>query len=79
MCEEQMELPLPEVPDDRLYFESTTLTADTVLAKAISVFDDVFILGINEEGYQYRASNDDARFWVYALERAKQWLLHQMG
>jgi hypothetical protein len=79
MIEEQMELPLPEVPDDNLYFENTTVTSDILLAKSIGKFDDVFILGISEDGYNYQGSHGDARFWVFALERAKQWLLHQMG
>lgn len=79
MSDEQLELPLPEVPDDRIYFEDLCLTADLVLAQAMQSYNDVFVLGINEDGFHYRASNGDARFWIFALERAKNWLLHNMG
>jgi hypothetical protein len=73
-----MELPLPEIEDNTIYFESTTMNADVCLAQGINKFDEVFVLGIHKDGYNYTASNGDARFWIYALERAKQWLINNM-
>lgn len=79
MDEEQMELPLPEVEDNTLYFEDLTLTADAVLANNMGSFRDVFIVGVSEEGFSYRASSGDAMFWSYALERARNYLMNSMG
>lgn len=76
---EQLELPLPEVEDNTIYFEDLTLTADTVLAGNIGHYRDVFIIGVTEEGMAYRASSGDAMFWSYALERARSYIINSMG
>lgn len=75
---EQLELPLPEVDEDVIYFENKTMNADVILATGIGKYDDAFVLGIHDNGYSYSASNGDARFWIYALERAKQWLINNL-
>lgn len=75
---EQLELPLPEVEDNIIYFESTTISADTVLAGNLGNYREVFIIGLSDQGFQYRASNGDAMFWSYALERARNYLMNCM-
>lgn len=75
---EQLELPLPEVEDNIIYFQDLTLTADTVLATNIGHYRDVFIIGLTDDGFSYRASNGDAMFWSYALERARNFLMNSM-
>jgi hypothetical protein len=75
---DQLELPLPEVEDNNIYFEDLTLTADSVLAGNIGMYRDVFIIGVGPQGYSYRASNGDAMFWSYALERARNYLMNSM-
>lgn len=74
-----MELPLPEVEDNTIYFETTTMTADTVLAGNLGKYKEVFLLGLTDDGFQYRASNGDAMFWSFALERARNYLMNSMG
>lgn len=74
----QLELPLPEVEDNVIYFENLTLTADSVLAGNIGHYRDVFIIGVTDEGFSYRASTGDAMFWSYALERARTYLINSM-
>lgn len=76
---EQLELPLPAVEDNNIYFEDLTLTADSVLAGNIGCYRDVFIVGVSDEGFSYRASSGDAMFWTYALERARHYLMNSMG
>jgi hypothetical protein len=76
---EQLELPLPDVEDNTIYFEDLTLTADSVLAENIGQYRNVFIIGVTDEGMMYRASNGDAMFWSYALERARNYLMNSMG
>lgn len=79
MAEEQLELPLPEVEDNTIYFESTTLTADSVLAGNLGRYREVFLIGVHDDGFAYRASNGDSMFWSYALERARNYLMNCMG
>jgi hypothetical protein len=76
---EQLELPLPEVEDNTIYFESLTLTADSVLANNLGCYREVFIIGLTEDGFSYRASNGDSMFWSYALERARNYLMNCTG
>lgn len=76
---EQLELPLPEVEDNTIYFEDMTLTADTVLAGNLGSFNEVFLIGLTNDGFQYRASNGDSMFWSFALERARNYLMNSMG
>lgn len=75
---EQLELPLPEVEDNLIYFEDLILTADSVLAGNMGIYRDVFIIGVTPEGLAYRASNADAMFWSFALERARTYLMNSM-
>ena len=76
--EDQYELPLPEVEDNVIYFEDLNLTADTVLAGNIGCYRDVFIIGLTDQGFAYRASNGDAMFWSFALEKARNYLMNSM-
>lgn len=76
---EQLELPLPDVEDNVIYFEDLTMTANSVLVGNLNCYREVFIIGVNEDGFQYRASNGDSMFWQYALERARNYLLSCMG
>jgi hypothetical protein len=78
MMEEQFELPLPEGEDNTLYFEDLTLTADSVLAGNIGLYKNVFIVGVTDNGFCYRASNGDALFWSYALEKARAYIMNNM-
>lgn len=78
MIEEQMELPLPDVEDNNIYFEDLTLTADSVLAGNMGHYKNVFIIGVTDQGFQYRASNGDAMFWTYALEKARNYVMNSM-
>lgn len=73
-----MELPLPKVEDNTIYFENTTLTADGVLAGNLGKYREVFLLGLDDKGFSYRASNADAMFWSFALERARNYLMNSM-
>jgi hypothetical protein len=75
---EQLELPLPSVEDEKIYFEDLTLTADSVLANNLGHYREVFLIGVTDEGFAYRASNGDAMFWSYALERARTYLMNSM-
>lgn len=75
---EQLELPLPDVEDNNIYFEDLGLTADVVLAGNIGKYREVFIIGLTEDGFSYRASNGDAMFWSFALERARTYLINSM-
>lgn len=76
---EQLELPLPEVEDNRLYFEDLTVTADSLMASHMGRYHDVFIVGMTPDGFEYRASSGDLMMWTYALERARNFLLNNMG
>lgn len=76
---EQLELPLPEVEDNRIYFELTTSSADAVLTSSLSKFKECFIIGVTSEGFQYDASNTDAAFWTYALDRARHFMMNKFG
>jgi hypothetical protein len=76
---EQLELPLPEVEDNNIYFEDLTLTADSVLAENMGHYRQVFVIGVADNGFKYSASNGDAMFWSYALDRARQFLMNNMG
>ena len=75
---EQLDLPLPDVEDNRIYFEDLCLTADSILAANMGSFRDVFIIGLTEEGLAYRASNGDIPFWAYALENARNYIMNSM-
>lgn len=75
---EQLELPLPEGEDNIIYFESTTITADSLLAANLGYYTDVFIIGLTEDGLCYRASNGDGPFWAYALEKARNYIMNSM-
>jgi hypothetical protein len=77
--DEQLDLPLPEVEDNAIYFEDLTVTADSVLANNLGKYRDVFIIGVTDDGFEYRGSNSNAAFWAYALERAKHFLMNSMG
>jgi hypothetical protein len=74
-----MELPLPDVPDDRIYFEDLTINADSVLATNLGKFKEVFVIGVTDEGFEYRGSNNNAAFWSYALDRARHFLMNSFG
>lgn len=78
MSEEQLELPLPEVEDNNIYFEDLGFTADSVLAGNIGFYRDVFIIGVTDEGFHYRASSGDTMFWSYALEKARNYIMNSM-
>lgn len=75
---EQLELDLPEVPDNRIYFESTSVNADIILAQSIGKFRECFVIGVSDEGFYYAGSHGDATQWLYALERAKTYLMRMM-
>lgn len=74
--ENQLELPLPEEDDDKLYVENLTLTPDTMLAGCMGKFKRVFVIGVDDDGFSYSASSSDTYFWTYALERAKQFIMN---
>jgi hypothetical protein len=76
---EQLELPLPSVEDNIIYFEDLTLTADSVLAANLGKFREVFIIGVTDGGFEYRGSNANTAFWSYALDRARHFLMDISG
>lgn len=75
---EQLDLPLPEVEDNTIYFEDLTLTADSLLVANMGQYKDVFVIGLTEHGLCYRASNNDVPFWAYALEKARNFLMNNL-
>jgi hypothetical protein len=76
---EQLELPLPEVEDNTIYFEDLTLTTDTMLARAMGKYRSAFVIGIPEDGCpEYLGSNSDVFFWSVALDRAKAFIMKYM-
>lgn len=76
--EEQLLLPLPEGQDNIIYFENTTTNSDSVLAGNLGKYKEIFLIGVTEAGFQYRASNGDAMFWSFALERARNYIMNSM-
>ena len=79
MDEQQLELPLPEVPDNLVYFEDLTLTTDTMLAGSIGKYRAAFIIGIPDDGVpEYMGSHTDIMFWSVAIDRAKAFIMRYM-
>jgi hypothetical protein len=76
---EQLELPLPPVEDNNIYFEDLTLTTDTMLARAMGKYRSAFVIGIPNDGLpEYLGSHSDIVFWMVALERAKAFMMKCM-
>lgn len=78
MAEEQFELDLP-VPEDIIFYENLTATADSVLAYNIGKHRQVFLIGIDADGFpSYFSNHPNAIFWSFALERARNFILQQV-
>jgi hypothetical protein len=77
--DEQLKLPLEEAKDDRLYVESLTATADSVLYNALGKYDRVFLIGVNnDDGFDYMASDGHLLFWSAVLQKANEYIMRRM-
>jgi hypothetical protein len=77
--EEQLELPLPGVEDNRIYFEIVTASADGTLKGCLGKYNECFIIGVDDQGFKYNGSSNDAAFWTFALDRARHFMMNNFG
>jgi hypothetical protein len=72
---EQLELFPLEEP---LIVEDTSVTPNSVLCHMMNRFDRVFVIGQDEDGLLFAASDKDSHFWHYALDRAQDFVYRRI-